>query len=309
MALRRIFVSALVTALLFCFVSAQADLDQTNITFTKTVKKTVIISCRNAGKCNSHLHWYQKKDGSAMERILYISLSGGKPVRESGFEKFDAEVVGGTYRLRINDLEPVHAATYYCACWVTEGGYSYKLFGPGTKLVVSDRKPAFPSVTLYHSPKKRELLCVARDMFPDVLKMTWKKWDGSKLQDVNQKIPTTIQEMKGTVSSLIISEKSGMEELRKYRCQVVHEGNPEAQEYKVTSTDAGGIDNSGPSVSDPVTCGPKTSNYSSAVSDADPITKSELLTISLSYCMLILKSLTYFGTMSVVIYKRSRQTS
>ncbi|XP_048867769.1 immunoglobulin lambda-1 light chain-like isoform X4 [Brienomyrus brachyistius] len=309
MALRRTLVSALVTALLFCVVAVQAMLDHNRMTITKEEGKTVIIGCRNKGNCYSYLHWYQKKDGSAMQRILYINLNGRNPENEQGFEKFEADLVGDTYRLRISELEPVHAATYYCACWVTEGGYSYKLFGPGTKLVVSDRKPAFPSVTLYHSPKKRELLCVARDMFPDVLKMTWKKWDGSKLQDVNQKIPTTIQEMKGTVSSLIISEKSGMEELRKYRCQVVHEGNPEAQEYKVTSTDAGGIDNSGPSVSDPVTCGPKTSNYSSAVSDADPITKSELLTISLSYCMLILKSLTYFGTMSVVIYKRSRQTS
>ncbi|XP_048867774.1 immunoglobulin lambda-1 light chain-like isoform X9 [Brienomyrus brachyistius] len=301
----------IISWLSFIFGIASSEIKQKLVVMTK-INRVVRIEREVSIDLNVNpLHWYRRLQGGALHRVSYLPAGSGKQESETGFTVTKTTGANGFKSvLTISKPKLDDTGDYYYAYWeVTEGGYSYKLFGPGTKLVVSDRKPAFPSVTLYHSPKKRELLCVARDMFPDVLKMTWKKWDGSKLQDVNQKIPTTIQEMKGTVSSLIISEKSGMEELRKYRCQVVHEGNPEAQEYKVTSTDAGGIDNSGPSVSDPVTCGPKTSNYSSAVSDADPITKSELLTISLSYCMLILKSLTYFGTMSVVIYKRSRQTS
>ncbi|XP_048867777.1 immunoglobulin lambda-1 light chain-like isoform X10 [Brienomyrus brachyistius] len=295
----------IISWLSFIFGFASSEIKQSLVAMGKTNRAARIVCEVSVSLNDNPLHWYQRVQGGTLHRVSYLPAGSGSPQNDPGFT-----VTKDGNKSILTILTAKETADYYCAYWeTTEGGYSYKLFGPGTKLVVSDRKPAFPSVTLYHSPKKRELLCVARDMFPDVLKMTWKKWDGSKLQDVNQKIPTTIQEMKGTVSSLIISEKSGMEELRKYRCQVVHEGNPEAQEYKVTSTDAGGIDNSGPSVSDPVTCGPKTSNYSSAVSDADPITKSELLTISLSYCMLILKSLTYFGTMSVVIYKRSRQTS
>lgn len=73
-------------------------------------------------------------------------------------------------------------------------------------------------------------------MFPDVLKMTWQEKDGSQWKAVEQNIvATTIQERKGTSSSLFISEKNGTEELKKYACYVEHEGDPKSERYQVVS--------------------------------------------------------------------------
>nr|XP_023671940.1 immunoglobulin lambda-1 light chain-like isoform X3 [Paramormyrops kingsleyae] len=300
----------IISWLSFIFGFASSQIKQNPVVMTK-INRVVRIECEVPINLNDNpLHWYRRVKNGALHRVSYLPAGSGKQESETGFTA--TKTASGTgYKsvLSVSKPKPDDTGDYYCAYWeTTEGGYSYKLFGPGTKLVVSDRRTAHPSVTIYHNPKNRELLCVARNMFPDVLRMTWQKNDGSGLKDVDQKtVPTTIQEMKGTLSSLIISDKNGTEELEKYVCLVDHESYQKPEPFPVQVSTKGGNENSREAVSGQVTCQPKKSNDSSP--DTDPIKKSELLTVSLSYCMLILKSLTYFGIMSVIIYKRSSQTS
>ncbi|KAL4593205.1 hypothetical protein GN956_G26948, partial [Arapaima gigas] len=80
-----------VVLLLSAAAGRAADLHHDKATVTKPEGKTAVFSCSGTSDCYNYLHWYQKKDGEAYKRILYLSLSGGKPVKESGYEGFDAE--------------------------------------------------------------------------------------------------------------------------------------------------------------------------------------------------------------------------
>ncbi|KAL4593090.1 hypothetical protein GN956_G27087, partial [Arapaima gigas] len=97
-----------------------ADLHHDKATVTKPKGNTAIFSCSGTSTCETYLHLYQKKDGEPYKRILYLTLSGGKPVKEAGYEDFEVEKKQpDTFRWKISKLEEKHSATYICACWVS----------------------------------------------------------------------------------------------------------------------------------------------------------------------------------------------
>ncbi|KAL4593021.1 T-cell receptor gamma, partial [Arapaima gigas] len=84
-------------------------------TLTKPEGKTIFISC-TALDFSDYVHWYQKTEGDAFKRILYMDKSG-TVTKDGGFRDFNAEKKGDNYRLRIQALKSQHSATYYCASW------------------------------------------------------------------------------------------------------------------------------------------------------------------------------------------------
>ncbi|KAL4593194.1 hypothetical protein GN956_G26963, partial [Arapaima gigas] len=78
-----------VVLLLSAAAGQAAGLHHDKATVTKPEGNTAIFSCSGTSGCREFLHLYQKKDGEAHKRILYLSLSGGKPVKESGYEDFE----------------------------------------------------------------------------------------------------------------------------------------------------------------------------------------------------------------------------
>ncbi|KAG9329119.1 hypothetical protein JZ751_007611 [Albula glossodonta] len=105
-----------------CWVShmvmAADSLFQEKSSLTKSIRKSAHITCKGTGSCRSYIHWYQKKEGEAFKRILYMALTGGTPVKDMKDENFNAIKDSDTYKLTIDNLQPSHSATYYCACWV-----------------------------------------------------------------------------------------------------------------------------------------------------------------------------------------------
>ncbi|KAG7329929.1 hypothetical protein KOW79_006151 [Hemibagrus wyckioides] len=94
-------------------------LEQKDLSLTKGEGKTVFISCKVTGLSTDYVHWYQKKDGEALTRILYVK-SGGSPVPDANFKEakdFSVRIQADNYDLKIANLKKSHSAVYYCASW------------------------------------------------------------------------------------------------------------------------------------------------------------------------------------------------
>ncbi|NXS80916.1 IGK protein, partial [Erpornis zantholeuca] len=125
------------------------------------------------------IHWYKQKEGKAPERLLY--LSGGKATTESGFQsdRYTVERNSAWKQcvFTIKDVIPDDAATYYCAYWDPHLiGYYNKVFGSGTKLIVSD-KGSSPPANSEILQKKHEnqitYVCLIEKFYPEVIRVTW----------------------------------------------------------------------------------------------------------------------------------------
>ncbi|KAJ8011421.1 hypothetical protein DPEC_G00058030 [Dallia pectoralis] len=103
-------------------------------------------------------------------------------------------------------------------------------FGTGTRLFVTDQKIQEPKLTVYPASTtephgKTTLLCLARDMIPDLVKISWKMEDGSgQIVDVPQEEGEVLEQMgEGQTTSMIIIDKEKAD-VNKYICSVKHEG-------------------------------------------------------------------------------------
>ncbi|NWW54394.1 IGK protein, partial [Pedionomus torquatus] len=137
------------------------------------------------------IHWYQQKEGKAPERLLFFS--GGKASVESGFQtnRYMVENVSGQKRcvLTIKDIIPDDTATYYCAYWDPHlFAYSdyQKVFGTGTKLIVSDKVQSQPAnFEILQKKHKNQIMyvCLIEKFYPDVIRVTWTDEENKKVTD------------------------------------------------------------------------------------------------------------------------------
>ncbi|XP_030630442.1 immunoglobulin lambda-1 light chain-like [Chanos chanos] len=284
-------------------INGAADLQQ-KMTVTRSTGKTALIECVYTSNCRFYIHWYQKTENEAFKRIQYIDISDGTPKNDPGHDDLKAEKRGSNMvLLKIPDLKTQHSATYYCACWITGGtsggGYYYiKIFGSGTKLVVTGDSPKPPKVTLYSpsEPKDRKitLLCNARDMMPDIVRFEWSIGDKAAQGEVLEQVDPG----KGVTSMLIIDEKKAGDS--KYSCKVKHE-------IEVPPAERGFSED------EPVKPTQKSSQKPSATCPTKQggLQKFEMLEVTpglrlfvWTYTSMIVKSVVYFIAVCVLLYQR-----
>ncbi|XP_053089521.1 uncharacterized protein LOC113540012 [Pangasianodon hypophthalmus] len=96
-------------------------LEQKDLSMTKEEGKTVYISCNVTGLSSSdYVHWYQKKEGEGLTRILYIKSGSQESVPDADnleAKNFGVRVQSDNYDLKIVNLKKSHSAVYYCAAW------------------------------------------------------------------------------------------------------------------------------------------------------------------------------------------------
>nr|XP_023835041.1 immunoglobulin lambda-1 light chain-like [Salvelinus alpinus] len=215
-------------------------LDQ-EISWTRKKGEVVSFSCKDYDRCGTGVYWYQKKEGETFTLILIIKkdtcgVYGNFDHPQE--DDFSAMRKKNTCDLKIQSVKVSHSATYYCACWnpqlLFDKGiftvYGY-VFGSGTRLYVTDNHVRKPKVTVYpasnpESNGKTTLLCLARDMFPDLVKISWKMEDeyGQTVEVSKAETEQLEQREEGRTTSMITIDQENACK-NKYRCYVEHEGD------------------------------------------------------------------------------------
>ncbi|NWR98179.1 IGK protein, partial [Motacilla alba] len=136
------------------------------------------------------VHWYRQLPGQPPKRILYES--GGTPVFEDNNDRNRFQVQNDptqpVYHLEIKSLTPMDSGTYYCAYWFlskhhsislalfTVIGYYNKVFGSGTKLIVSGKLSSPPKNSEILQKKHENQImyvCFIEKFYPEVIRVTW----------------------------------------------------------------------------------------------------------------------------------------
>ncbi|XP_046708320.1 immunoglobulin lambda-1 light chain-like [Silurus meridionalis] len=214
--------------LLFCLVTEvvlEVKVEQKDLSMTKREDKTVSISCKVPGLSDSdYVHWYQKKEGEALTRILYVK-GDGQAVYDTNHpdaKEFEVRIQSDHIFLKIPKLKKSHSAVYYCAIW------DVKIFGSGTRLYVTDTAKVPPTISVYPVSNKQEegqhvLLCQAKNMFPDLVKFTWLDSKGGEVKSSDDGDEQLEQIDSVGTTSMLILEKNKVTSYE-YTCIVKHEG-------------------------------------------------------------------------------------
>ncbi|XP_064146221.1 T-cell receptor gamma alternate reading frame protein isoform X6 [Loxodonta africana] len=212
--------------------------EQSQISISTVVKKSIDIYCSVSSRDfeNEVIHWYRLKPNQALEHLLYIT-STKNPTRSRLGEKdnkVEARKVShsSTSIFTIHFIEEEDVAIYYCA-----GCYDRKLFGGGTKLIVTDKnldadlspKPTIflPSVAERIQHKAGTYLCLLEKFFPDVIKVDWKEKNSERILESQQGDTIKTGDTFMKFSWLTVTEKSWDKE---HQCVVKHENIKEADE-------------------------------------------------------------------------------
>ncbi|XP_028256200.1 immunoglobulin lambda-1 light chain-like [Parambassis ranga] len=232
--------AAALCCLCSALVSMAADLIQDDASLTRRVGGNVSFSCGGLQQCgNSYVFWYQKKDKDTFRVILDIDKSDGDIDKSYSShpqkDDFSAVKTQKGWELELKTVKEDHSATYYCSCWLSGSSHSERLFifGPGTKLIVtaSEQQVVKPVVNVYPAaPTGRpegssSLLCLASDMFPPLVRFSWKRQkENGSLEELHPAEGEQLELRETGHSTAILFVQQQESSSYKYSCYVKHEG-------------------------------------------------------------------------------------
>uniref|UniRef100_A0A8C0AVL9 Ig-like domain-containing protein n=1 Tax=Buteo japonicus TaxID=224669 RepID=A0A8C0AVL9_9AVES len=159
---------------------AQVLLKQSPITITKGQGKTAWIECKAEGISNfqtEYIHWYRHIPSKAPERILFIG--GGQATYDDSSYRNKYSALKKTGEnicdFSVNDINSNDEGTYYCAYWQLWDAY-VKIFGTGTKLIVSSKvssQPAHSEILQKNHENETTYVCLIEKFYPEVIRVTW----------------------------------------------------------------------------------------------------------------------------------------
>ncbi|XP_073714285.1 uncharacterized protein [Misgurnus anguillicaudatus] len=272
------------------------------ISLTKSMEKVAIINCDFPKECEHYIHWYQKKEGETLKRILYSRIMDG----DQKLEQKMWEVKAKDKTVIIDCQFPSNCLSYI----------HWKVFGSGTRLYVTDvgkDKVNVPTLKAYKPSKiqgdKRTMVCQASKMFPDLVKFTWQTktstggdWANvpdeqviEQRDEVGKDNPPTV-----FVTSMITVDENTIKN-NKYKCSVKHEGTTDPKTAYIdegTSSPGSGVD--------PVeaTCPPTTENTEQKQKSETTDEAPSLYLFLYAYGIMLMKNGLYFVAVSLYLFKR-----
>ncbi|XP_062481463.1 immunoglobulin kappa light chain-like [Pezoporus occidentalis] len=240
------------------------------------------------------IHWYQQKEGRAPERVLHFSE--GKLVVETGFlaKRYMVEKVSRQkrYILTIKDVIPDDAAIYYCA-YVRLWDADIKIFGSGTKLIVSSKgnsPPANSEILKKEHENQITYVCLVEKFYPEVIRVTWTNEKNEEVTDNVVKGDTwkATKNEEYSIGSWLTVPLENKD--KKYYCKYEHE----SQELSLPTQDIDFSSKTAPQEEDCDTSG------NSTVFNRDHIIHR---TAYLVYIVLLLKSSMYYLIVLFFIYR------
>ncbi|XP_061586934.1 immunoglobulin lambda-1 light chain-like [Cololabis saira] len=320
--------AAALCCLCSALVAMAAELVQDDVTLTRRVGQSVSFSC-GTDQCDSnYILWYQKKEMESFRLILIIFSTGGINSDFNHPQKadFSAENTQNGCLLKLNRVKLDHSATYYCSCVKADAHrYTYFIFGPGSKLYVTDKQVVKPVVSVYPAASRvhlgggSSLLCVASAMFPPGVRFSWKRQKkNGPLEDVPPAEGEQVELREPGRSASIMVVHRLHQDTYGYSCYVKHEGGTvEAQTQDPGSGVPAPADpGSGvPAPADPGSGVPAPADPGSGVpAPADPgsgffQSECRVKLLCLLYTVLTLKSLLYCCGLSLLMVLRNKGPS
>ncbi|XP_011828170.1 PREDICTED: TCR gamma alternate reading frame protein isoform X2 [Mandrillus leucophaeus] len=279
-------------------------LEQPQISSTKMLSKTARLECVVSGVTISQtsIYWYRERPGEVIQFLVCI-LYDGTVKKESSIPsgKFEVDRIPktSTSTLTIHNVEKQDIATYYCALW--EFGRKVKLFGPGTKLIITDKhldadvspKPTIflPSIAETNLHKAGTYLCLLENFFPDVIKIHWQEKKSNTILGSQEGNTVKTNDTYMKFSWLTVPEKSLDKE---HRCIVRHENNKNGVDQEIIFP---------PIKTDVTTMDPK-DNCSKDANDALLLQLTNTSAYYM-YLLLLVKSEVYFAIIAVCLLRRT----
>uniref|UniRef100_A0A8C8E963 Ig-like domain-containing protein n=1 Tax=Otus sunia TaxID=257818 RepID=A0A8C8E963_9STRI len=145
--------------------------------------KTVLINCHVSDPDfhNIFIHWYQMRPNAAPKRIAYMSSRVFLENKsDEGKFSIEKDLATSVCTLTVSKVTLQDAGTYYCTLFTVIGYYN-KVFGSGTKLIVSGKLHVIFHTISYRSSeilqKKHEnqimYVCLIEKFYPEVIRVTW----------------------------------------------------------------------------------------------------------------------------------------
>uniref|UniRef100_A0A8C4WSF7 Ig-like domain-containing protein n=1 Tax=Gopherus evgoodei TaxID=1825980 RepID=A0A8C4WSF7_9SAUR len=187
--------------------------------------EAVTMNCYQNGTARTNMLWYQQPQGEGLKLIAIIH-TGLSPSYEKDFNESKFVMSREQERLSVMTVKKVtarDAATYFCAAIY---------FGAGTKLTVLEvgLNITSPKVAIF-PPSKQEikekgkatLVCLARDFYPDHIKMVWQVNDADREDGVRTDEFSTwdnTSKSYSLTSRLRISTQEWFNSKNSFRCAV-----------------------------------------------------------------------------------------
>ncbi|XP_062888156.1 immunoglobulin lambda-1 light chain-like [Mobula hypostoma] len=190
---------------------------------------TASLNCDIGTKDNDYVGWYKQTPGTVPQWILYYHHSISAPTYGPGFssDRFTSTVnsAGTVYQLNIKNVELNDAAVYYCGKWIPS--VSYNMFGPGTKLFVTDRQLPDPSVKLL-GPSAEEisakgsgtLVCLVSKLSIGFPVVSWTVNDSPTSSEVQTSGVTQNADKTFSLSSYLTVPGADWSSGKRYSCSV-----------------------------------------------------------------------------------------
>ncbi|XP_058671026.1 immunoglobulin lambda-1 light chain-like [Ammospiza caudacuta] len=209
---------------------AQVILKQREVSITRGHKTTASMDCIAEGIPDfqyANIHWYRQVAAKAPERILYIGPSAVSYDDNAYRNKYSSSKKGtNVCTLTIKDINSNDVGSYYCAYWHSVTGYYNKVFGSGTKLIVSDKRSSPPKNSeILQTKHKNQIMyvCFIEKFYPEVITVTWTEDEKEVTDNVvkGDAWQATKEEEYSIASWLTVPAES---EDKKYYCKYEHEG-------------------------------------------------------------------------------------
>ncbi|XP_059846804.1 immunoglobulin lambda-1 light chain-like [Hypanus sabinus] len=187
---------------------------------------TAMLNCYIGTKDNNYVSWYKEAPGTAPQWILYYHHSLSGPTNAPGFssDRFTSTFnsAGTIYQLIIKNVELSDAAVYYCGKWFSTG-----VFGPGSKLFVTDRQFPDPSVKLLGPSAEQistkgagTLVCLVSKLSMGFPVVSWAVNDSPTSSEVQTSGVTQNADKTFSLSSYLTVPSADWSSGKRYSCSV-----------------------------------------------------------------------------------------
>ncbi|XP_067147341.1 T-cell receptor gamma alternate reading frame protein [Apteryx mantelli] len=228
-----LLLATLMAPMVWSYGFAQEISQQSPISITKS-KGSIRLMCHfkdfSGNFEGTVIHWYQQKKDKAPDRVLYLVAE--KMTVDSNFQehRYTVERVSSQKLciLAIKNVIAEDAATYYCAYWDTHYHY-FKVFGSGTKLIVSDKGTSAPKsyeVLSSENENKLTYVCLVEKFYPEVIRVTWTEGGDEVIDNVvNGEVWKSDDDQYSIGSWLTVPKEN---KNKKYLCKYEHESNEQS---------------------------------------------------------------------------------